>query len=291
MITRRQALSLAAAPLASARPKNVLLLMTDEHKPHALGIDGDPLARTPNLDALARTSVRFDNAYCTSPVCVPSRFSLMTGLYPHQGKVWGNLNGWPSEAKTLGDCFSAAGYATANIGKLHAVSEGKHGFHELLEMRDWLDSIGGKARIWKEEMDKSGADGRKGPVHVGRVSELAEEDHFESFVARESIRFLNQHRREPFFLVSSFIKPHDPFMPAARWAKLFPAGEDAAAGDVGQARPRDRAAPHPPTRREIAPHPRAARPRASPHARRLLLRVSRATRTTASAPCSPRCAN
>src|SRR5690349_12699966 len=133
MITRRSALgSLAAAPAAlaqrqSGKPKNVLLIMCDEHRPHALGVDGDPLARTPNLDALARGSVRFANAYCTSPVCVPSRFSLMTGMWPHRGKVWGNLNSWPSEFKTLGDHFTAAGYATANVGKLHAVDEGKHG--------------------------------------------------------------------------------------------------------------------------------------------------------------------
>jgi arylsulfatase A-like enzyme len=68
----------SAVFLKGAAPprKNVLLLMTDEHRPHALGVDGDPLARTPNLDALARASVRFDQAYCTNPVCVPSRFSL-----------------------------------------------------------------------------------------------------------------------------------------------------------------------------------------------------------------------
>lgn len=221
MITRRQAL---AAPLAAAsrRPKNVLLLMTDEHRPHALGIDGDKLARTPNIDALARTSVRFDNAYCASPVCVPSRFSLMTGLWPHNGKVWGNRNPWPARIKTVGDYFAGAGYATANIGKLHAVGDGRYGFQELLDIKDWLAMLGPKARVWQEEMDKTRADGRLGPVHVGRVSALAEEDHFESWVARESIRFLKQRRSQPFLLVSSFIKPHDPFMPAARFAKFFP---------------------------------------------------------------------
>lgn len=224
VISRRQALSLFPAPLFGARPrrKNVLLLMTDQHRPHALGIDGDPLARTPNLDALARTCVRFDNAYCASPVCVPSRFSLMTGLYAHRGPVWGNRNAWPAEIKTVANYFSAAGYATANIGKLHAVDDGKHGFEELLEIKDWLAWLGPKASIWKEETDRNGADGRKGPVHVGRVSRLAEEDHFESWVARESIRFLKQRRERPFFLVSSYIKPHDPFMPAARFAELFP---------------------------------------------------------------------
>jgi choline-sulfatase len=226
MTTRRQLLAMAASAafLKGVAPprKNVLLLMTDQHRPHALGVDGDPLARTPNLDALARASVRFDQAYCTNPVCVPSRFSLMTGLYAHKGHVWGNANPWPADIKTIAHYFAAAGYATANIGKLHAVDNSAHGFEHLLEMRDWLDYLGPKARIWHEEMDRSGKDGRKGPVHVGRVSLLPEEDHFESWVARESIRYLRQRRDRPFFLVSSYIKPHDPFMPAERFARLFP---------------------------------------------------------------------
>jgi choline-sulfatase len=57
---------------------------------------------------------------------------------------------------------------------------------------------------------------------VGHISPLAEEDHFESFVARESIRFLRNHgKQQPFFLISSFLKPHDPFMPAERFARMF----------------------------------------------------------------------
>ena len=66
-------------------------------------------------------------------------------------------------------------------------------------------------------------DERKGPVHVGRVSKLAERDHFESFVARESVRFLNNYgRSHPFFLISSYLKPHDPFMPPERFANAAP---------------------------------------------------------------------
>ena len=63
-ISRRQfaggALASAALAQTGRRPKNVLLIMSDQHKPHAMGIDGDPVARTPNLDALCRSGVRFD---------------------------------------------------------------------------------------------------------------------------------------------------------------------------------------------------------------------------------------
>jgi choline-sulfatase len=108
-MTRKQFLSIGAAPLLSrlsfaqpgGRPKNVLLLMSDQHQPHALGVDGNPYARTPNLDALARSAVRFDSAYCSNPVCVPSRASLLTGLYTHNHGALNNATPWPFDKKPL----------------------------------------------------------------------------------------------------------------------------------------------------------------------------------------------
>src|SRR4051812_16814585 len=66
-------------------------------------------------------------------------------------------------------------------------------------------------------------DRREGPVATGRVSKIPENDHFESFVARESVRFLRRFRadEQPFFLICSFLKPHDPFMPAERFEHMF----------------------------------------------------------------------
>lgn len=91
--TRRAAIGTLAAPLSlslagslqgqNGRPKNVLLMMSDQHKPGALGVAGDRVARTPNLDAFAGTGTRFSNCYCSNPVCTPSRASMLTGLYTH----------------------------------------------------------------------------------------------------------------------------------------------------------------------------------------------------------------
>jgi choline-sulfatase len=250
MISRRQ---FAAGGLATIvgqadslpRPKNVLLIMSDQHKPHALGIDGDPIARTPNLDALCRSAVRFDNAYCSNPVCVPSRASLLTGLYTHNHGAYNNTVPWPFEHKTIAHHFDRAGYMTALIGKMHFVDPQTHGFEYRVDFNDWWQYLGPKTKLYADELGRrnSGSglpqiddlwldagdpwdgardqDDRQGSVAVGRVSKMAEQDQFESFVARESIRFLKNHGKQPFFLVTSFLKPHDPFMPARRFADMF----------------------------------------------------------------------
>jgi choline-sulfatase len=132
-------------------------------------------------------------------------------------------------------------------GELDA--ECKTGFQYELEFNDWLSVIGPRAALYANETlyPNSGAglpqiqglwnkrgdpwkdvrkhDGRLGYVAVGRPSEMDEEDHFESFVRDETIDFLEKHGngQEPFFLVTSFLKPHDPFMPAKRFAGMFDA--------------------------------------------------------------------
>ena len=253
-LTRKQFLATGAAPLvrpaaaraAAARPKNVLLLVSDQHRPHALSCDGNPYARTPHLDALARSGVRFDDAYCSNPVCTPSRASILTGLYTHNHHAWGNSVPWPFEHKTMAHMFSRAGYMSALIGKMHMVDAQTHGFDYRLDFNDWFQYLGPKTRLYADELSRrnSGSglpqiddlwrdfgdpwegarekDNREGFLHVGRVSKIPERDHFESFVARESVRFLKNHgARQPFFLVSAFLKPHDPYMPSQRWADMY----------------------------------------------------------------------
>lgn len=248
-----------AAPLAASsahavsqsrggksKPKNVLLLMSDQHRPDALGIRGGTVAKTPNLDRLAQSGVRFDHAYCADPVCTPSRACLLTGLYVHNNRTYDNATAWPFEHKTVAHHLGQAGYMTGLIGKMHFVDAQTHGFEYKLDFNDWYQYLGPKTKLRAEEIiyPNSGSglpqiddlwrdygdpwtgvinmDRREGYVSVGRVSALAEEDHFESFVARESIRFLkNFGGKAPFFLVSSFLKPHDPFTPAERFAKMF----------------------------------------------------------------------
>ena len=69
---------------------NVLILISDQHSKHHLGCYGDPLVRTPHLDGLAAEGMRFDSAYCPSPLCVPSRMSFLTARTPSRNRVWTN---------------------------------------------------------------------------------------------------------------------------------------------------------------------------------------------------------
>jgi choline-sulfatase len=229
------------------RRPNVLLLMSDEHKRSCMGAYGDPVARTPNLDRLAEKSVRFTDAYCTNPVCTPSRASLLTGLYSHHFETQNNTTPYAPTHLTMAHHFNAAGYMTGLVGKMHWVDGQTHGFEYLLQFNDWLQYLGPKAQLYADELEfpNSGSglpeiddlwreegdpwkghvsqDHREGSVAVGHVSELEEKDHFDSFVARESVRFLKNFGKgdRPFFLITSFLKPHDPFMPAKRFANMF----------------------------------------------------------------------
>ena len=98
---------------------NVLWLMADQYRGDMLGFLGHPAVKTPNLDRLAQQGVSFSRSYCTSPVCEPSRASMMTGMHlPHHGCL---TNGMPVNANlvTLPEVLAADGYRTANIGKVH----------------------------------------------------------------------------------------------------------------------------------------------------------------------------
>lgn len=231
---------------ARRRP-NVLILMSDQHKRSCMGVAGDPVASTPHLDRLAQQSLRFTSAYCNYPVCAPSRASFLTGRYNHYLETWDNSDPYSPRHKTVAHTFSRAGYFTGLIGKMHFVDAQTHGFEYKLDFNDWFQYLGPRIKLFANEKGGRGSgaglpqieslwegegdpwknliepDGRLGPEAVGRPSRMEETDHFESFVARESIRFLEKHSQqdEPFFLVSSFLKPHAPFMPAKRFAEMF----------------------------------------------------------------------
>ena len=93
-------------------PLNVLWLTSDQHSSHALGCYGNQVVQTPNLDRLAAEGVCFDQHFCSYPVCVPARFTMMTGLYPHHHGAVSNNTPLPLRTRTVAHHFGQAGYVS-----------------------------------------------------------------------------------------------------------------------------------------------------------------------------------
>jgi choline-sulfatase len=111
---------------------NILLLMSDEHNVRITGAYGNRVIRTPNIDSLAERGIRFDNAYCNSPLCVPSRLSFTAGKYIHRISAWNNKTRLPSDDyPSLPHVLNAAGYESFLCGKQHYDASHRYGFIEI----------------------------------------------------------------------------------------------------------------------------------------------------------------
>ena len=112
-----------------ATQPNIILILSDQHNRAMLGCAGDKVVRTPNLDRLSQNGVRFENAYCASPVCVASRTSLLSGLHITSTGCYGNDTALRSDRATFVHSLAAAGYETVLAGRMHFVGpDQSHGF-------------------------------------------------------------------------------------------------------------------------------------------------------------------
>ncbi|MDG1924966.1 MAG: sulfatase-like hydrolase/transferase, partial [Pseudomonadales bacterium] len=100
-------------------PPNVLLVITDQQRATDTGFMGNPILKTPHLDALASRSMVFDNAWVSNPVCMPNRSTLMTGRMPSAHGVIFNDRSLEPSVNTFVRGFRKSGYRTALIGKSH----------------------------------------------------------------------------------------------------------------------------------------------------------------------------
>jgi choline-sulfatase len=211
-----------------ARTPNLLILVGDDHAGGLLGIDGDPRRATPRLDALASQGVRFDRAYCNSPVCTASRQSFITGRLPHAVGVTRLTTPLPDDAVTLGDWLGDLGYDTAAIGKMHFNGPSKHGFATRLDSDDWA--------AWLSQDPPKGGDRRKrwrpfqDPASVwlnaeGRSFGLPAASMESTYLVERSAEFIDRHkdraRSRPFALVVGFPEPHSPFKFPDEWSGRY----------------------------------------------------------------------
>ena len=129
---------------------HILLLMSDEHRPDILGAEGNPVVRTPNLDEIARKGTYFRNAYCTSPVCVPSRAEIMTGVSGFRNGVTSRGGRIKPDLVLWARAMRDAGYHSWYVGKW--MSDGRpttRGYEESLGL-----FTGGAARWWRDSCEQ-----------------------------------------------------------------------------------------------------------------------------------------
>jgi arylsulfatase len=239
-------------PKKTKRP-NILFLMTDQHRHDGLGCV-NPVIKTPVLDNLAAGGVRFTQAVCNTPMCVASRYSMMSGLYSFQNGVKHNTQMIPRDADlplpVLAQRLLEAGYQTAGIGKTHwyigsrimpdvEIEGSTRGFQTRAivggpEPRSCEPGSFYMAEDDPEhfaainvESKRGGPGGESTPGYVGDTSIFPADQHREAWLTRQALEFLDGRDdaegddQNPFFLYLSFDAPHPGFFVPGEFEQLY----------------------------------------------------------------------
>ncbi|UCC62106.1 MAG: sulfatase-like hydrolase/transferase [Anaerolineae bacterium] len=233
---------------------NILLLYTDQQRWDALGANGNPDVQTPNLDRLAAEGLNLDRFFVQNAVCMPSRVSMLTGLYPSTLGILRNGVPVPEDTVALPHLLRNYGYTSANIGKLHFLPHAnrdhrdahpEYGFDHL-EISDepgcyedayraWVSrkapeqldrvSVGlpPATKVWQETMGID--DGichpeQRFPKEAIPFAGRSDLTH-SSFVAEQTMAFLRSHRAGPFFCIAGFYSPHSPWVAPQEFIDLY----------------------------------------------------------------------
>jgi choline-sulfatase len=197
---------------------NLLYIHSDQHNPFVTGCYGDPLVRTPNLDRLAANGIVFDNVYCPSPICLPSRMATLTGHYPHQLGTWVNADILSSSIPTMAHAMGAAGYKPVLIGRMHSIGPDQlRGYSERYLGDHRPNFMGGTP------VDHGDFEGTQDPTRVsleksgsGQSAYQVMDEH-SAAKAVEVLNGIGLKRKfglndEPFSLTVGLMLPHQPFI-------------------------------------------------------------------------------
>jgi choline-sulfatase len=200
---------------------NVIWIYCDELRADALSCYGAPTPgiETPTLDMLAENGQIFRNNFTNSPICVPARVAILTGLYPEQNGVYGNEGAWPDfrlsrSLTTFTEMLSAAGYAVANFGKIHVPQEMKPFAHH--------DGSGGGMNIIADPVKERGGEIIT-PEHVrtmigGRFPEGME---YPARAVTDNALTWIANTDGPFCARLSYLQPHTPVFPPPPYDTLY----------------------------------------------------------------------
>lgn len=204
---------------------NIVVIMADQLSPQFCGTYGHPVVQTPHMDALASAGMRFDAAYCNSPLCAPSRFSFMSGQLVSRIAGYDNGSEFKASIPTFAHGLRQSGYRTCLSGKMHFVGPDQlHGFEERLTTdiypadHAWTpDWTAPDERIdkWYHNMDAVREAG------VAATTFQIEYDEETAFFARRRLLEYAINKTAPFAMVASFIHPHDPYVARPEWWDLY----------------------------------------------------------------------
>lgn len=208
--------------------KNILFITADQFRHDALGLLKAFPVQTPNLDRLAETGCLFENAYCASPLCGPSRAAIMTGQYPFENGVYYNDQGWFRSTPTTPGILSQNGYYAAKIGKTHFQPKHYHGgFDKVIgnfdlthrfEKANAESDKTGWARVLETQYKK-----RRAPTQMESYEPVVHTDEalkeLRKIVDRREC--IGESATEPFFMWVSYQQPHTPCNPPEPFGSMY----------------------------------------------------------------------
>lgn len=208
---------------------NILLIMADQLAPQFCGAYGHPAAKTPHMDALAARGMRFDAAYCNSPLCAPSRFAFMSGQHVSRIGAYDNASEFPAATPTFAHYLKLLGYRTCLAGKMHFVGpDQKHGFEDRVTTDIYPSDF-----AWTPDWDNADQRIDKWYHNMQTVKESGtavatfqtDYDDEAGFAARRWLvdwgRGKAHGDASPFAMVASFIHPHDPYVAKPEFWEMY----------------------------------------------------------------------
>ncbi|WP_205648838.1 sulfatase-like hydrolase/transferase [Acuticoccus kandeliae] len=189
---------------------NLLFIFSDQHARHVTGAYGDGVIETPNLDRIAAEGVTFDNAYCPSPICVPSRMSMLTGRWPHRQDCWTNDDVLSSGIPTWLHAMGAGGHRPTLIGRLHALGPDQlHGYAER-EVGEHSPNFPGPPRHGLGPL--AGANDPDPRALSASGPGLSAYQAKDEAVVEAAVDWLRRRASEPFCLTVGLMLPHPPYV-------------------------------------------------------------------------------
>lgn len=191
---------------------NIWWIMSDEHNRAIGGCYGNKVVQTPHIDSLAETGVTFENHYCNSPLCVPSRSSLTAGKYCSRVDTWGLTSELPTaDIPSIPRVLNAAGYESFLCGKQHYDYKRRYGFVEIGGNFNNNFKTGLGSRRPLDALNQKHLSGRFKDFHPGPHGSTVQHDRR---VTAGTLEFLSKRKAsdKPFFLFSGYLAPHFPLV-------------------------------------------------------------------------------